>query len=267
MTHPICRTCGVQHEPDVDRGHCVICEDERQYVGWDGQRWTDLAALRAAGHRNEVREEVPGLWGVRTEPAFAIGQRALIVPGEGGNLLWDCVSYLDEDTVAAVERIGGLAAIAVSHPHFYASMVAWSQAFGDIPIYVHAADARWVRRAGNVRLWTGDTLEALPGRTLINCGIHFAGGTVLHWPGVDGRGALCSGDIFQVVQDRRWVSFMYSYPNLIPEHPDAIARAVELVEPYPYEAVYGGWWDRVVTVDAKAAVARSAERYRRRVGR
>jgi hypothetical protein len=40
---------------------------------------------------------------------------------------------------------------------------------------------------------------------------------MLHVPQVaDGAGALFSGDIIQVVPDRRWVSFMYSYPNLIP---------------------------------------------------
>ena len=40
---------------------------------------------------------------------------------------------------------------------------------------------------------------------------------MLHWAGgADGRGALLSGDIVQVVPDRRYVSFMYSYPNLIP---------------------------------------------------
>ncbi len=264
--HPICRTCGVQYERDPARRHCVICEDDRQYVGWDGQQWTSVPELRAEGRRNEVREEVPGLWGVGTVPSFGIGQRALIVPGEGGNVLWDCVSYLDTETVAAVERRGGLAAIALSHPHFYGAMIEWSQAFGDIPVYVHEADASWVPREGNVRLWQGDTVEVLPGRTLINCGIHFAGGTVLHWDGLDGRGALCTGDIFQVVQDRRWVSFMYSYPNLIPEHPATIARAVELVERYPFEVVYGGWWNRVVSTDAKAAVIRSAERYRRHIG-
>jgi hypothetical protein len=84
---------------------------------------------------------------------------------------------------------------------------------------------------------------------------------VLHWPG-----ALASGDIFLVVSDRRWVSFMYSYPNLIPEHPDTIARAVALVEPFDFTTIYGAWWDRVVTTDAKAALRRSAARYRRHLG-
>ena len=264
--HPICVTCGVQYDPDVDREHCRICEDERQYVGWGGQRWTTLEQMRTDGLRGDLRQEVGGVWGVGTSPSFAIGQRALVIPGEGGNLLWDCISYLDEPTIAAINDLGGLSAIAVSHPHFYGSMVEVSRAFGDIPVYVHAADAQWVCRQGNVRLWEGDTLEVLPGRTLVNAGIHFAGGTVVRWDGPDGRGALASGDIFTVVQDRRWVSLMYSYPNLIPEHPDTIARALGLVDPLPFDTVYGAWWERVVRAGAKEAVTASAVRYRRHLG-
>ena len=96
----------------------------------------------------------------------------------------------------------------------------------------------------------------------MNAGVHFAGGQVLHWAdGENGAGALLSGDILQVVPDRRWVSFMYSYPNLIPERPRTIRRALGLLEPYPFEAVYGAWWRRVVHADGAAAVRRSADRY------
>jgi glyoxylase-like metal-dependent hydrolase (beta-lactamase superfamily II) len=268
VPHPICGTCGVQYDaagfdPDI----CRICTDERQYIGWNGQEWTSLAGMAAAGYASVIRQEAPHLWGVGTEPSFAIGQRALVVPGDGGNLLWDCVTYLDERTVAGINRLGGLAAIAISHPHYYGSMIEWSRAFGDIPVFVHAADREWVCRGGNVTFWSGDTYPVLPGRTLVNCGVHFAGGTVLHWAGgAAGRGALCSGDIFQVVMDRRWVSFMYSYPNLIPERPDIIRRALALVEPLPFEAIYGAWWGRNVSTDAKRALHRSAERYLRRIG-
>ncbi|MEV4532985.1 MBL fold metallo-hydrolase [Asanoa sp. NPDC049518] len=265
--HPICRTCGVQRATDADRTVCPICADERQYVGWGGQRWVSITELHAEGFRGVVRQETPGLWGVGVEPSVCIGQRALVVPGPGGNVLFDCVPYVDDETVAAVEAVGGLAAIAVSHPHFYGSMVEWSKAFGDIPVYVHASDASWVPRAGNIVLWEGERLEILPERTLVNCGIHFPGGTVLHWPGLDGKGALCTGDIFTVVMDRRWVSFMYSYPNLIPEHPDTIVRAVSLVDEFPYDTVYGGWWGRVVAGGAKERVRASADRYLARVGR
>jgi hypothetical protein len=267
-THPVCRTCGVQYDAiHYNSAHCKICEDERQYVGWDGQQWTTLAEMAQAGQRNVVKQETPGVWGVGADPAFAIGQRALVIPGDGGNLLWDCVTYLDQETVDQLERLGGLAAIAISHPHYYGAMIDWSHAFGDIPVYLHAADREWVCREGNIRYWDGDTLEVLPGRTLINCGVHFAGGTVLHWAdGADGRGAVCSGDILQVVMDRRHVGFMYSYPNLIPEHPDTVRRAVDLLEPLPFDVDYGAWWGRVVPADAKAALRRSADRYLRHLG-
>lgn len=262
-TFPICRTCGVQYPESVFRTRCPICADQRQYIGWSGQRWTTLAELAAAGHRGVLREdEVPGLHGIGTEPQVAIGQRALLVPGPGGTVLWDCVSYLDDDLVAAVRDRGGLAAIAISHPHFYGAMHEWSRAFGDIPVYVHENDREWVPRADNVEFWSGETLEILPGRTLVNAGIHFAGGTVLHWAdGADGRGALCTGDILMVVMDRRYLSFMYSYPNLIPEHPRTVRRAAALLETFRFDAVYGGWWGRVVATDGAAALRRSVARY------
>lgn len=281
MDLPICLTCGVQYdETHVDRDLCRICADERQYVGWGGQRWTTMAELRRQGHRTVVRREEPAdnghadpvgedaaIRGVGTEPSTAIGQRALLVPGEGGNVLWDSTSYVDDESVATVREHGGIAAIAVSHPHFYGAMVSWSEAFDGVPIYVHEADRQWVCRDGNIRFWRGDTLEILPGRTLVNCGVHFDGGTVLHWAeGADGHGALCTGDIVTVVMDRRWVSFMYSYPNLIPEHPDTITRAVDLLRPLRFDSIYGGWWGRVVAHDGKEALLRSAQRYLKHAG-
>ncbi|MEO9220178.1 MAG: MBL fold metallo-hydrolase [Mycobacteriaceae bacterium] len=263
MSHPICVTCGVQYDAaHFDPGHCQICEDERQYVGWNGQAWTTIEELTATGHRTVLRAE-GALTGVGTEPSFAIGQRALLVPGEGGNLLWDCVSHIDADTVDRVRNQGGIAAIAVSHPHFYSAAVSWSEAFGGVPIYLHEADREWVCRDGNIVFWSGETFTALPGRTLINCGVHFAGGTVLHWN--EGAGALCTGDILTVVMDRRYVSFMYSYPNHIPESPAVIRRALALLAPFDFDTIYGGWWGRVVATDGKAAVARSADRYLSRI--
>jgi hypothetical protein len=36
---------------------------------------------------------------------------------------------------------------------------------------------------------------------------------------------------------------------------------VEKIEPFPFEQIYGGWWQANVLAHAKGAVARSAERY------
>ena len=262
----ICKTCGVQYAPsERPPERCPICEDERQYVGWQGQQWITMEALIAEGRRNELREEEPGLTSIGTEPPFAIGQRALLVQTPAGNVLWDCISYLDEATVEAVKRLGGLRAIAISHPHFYASNIAWSAAFGDCPVYIHASDRQWLAYPSPaVRLWEGVSREILPGLTLLNPGGHFEGAAVLHWAGgAEGRGALLSGDTVTVVMDRRYVSFMYSYPNLIPLPEGAIRRILDTLRPYRFERVYGAWNGRVVAVEGADAVERSAERYLR----
>jgi hypothetical protein len=264
--HSICVTCGTQFAAsDRPPERCPICEDERQFVGWAGQEWTTLADLRAR-HRLALTDEGDGLLGIGCEPKFAIGQRALLVPAGGGsrgNVLWDCISLIDDAAVRVVEAQGGLAAIAISHPHYYTSMVEWSRAFGGVPIYLHVAERDWVMRPDPaIEFWEGEELAIGEGLTLLRLGGHFTGAQVLHWAGgAEGRGVLLAGDILQVVPDRRFVSFMYSYPNYIPLPAATVRRMVERLEPYPFDRVYGAWFGAVVRADAKAAVRRSAERY------
>jgi hypothetical protein len=250
---PICATCGVQFAAPAE--HCPICEDPRQYVPRDGQQWTTMAEL-ARTHRNEFREEA-GFTGVATEPRFAIGQRAVLVPWGDGNLLWDCITLLDEATADGIGRRGGIRAIAISHPHYYSAMVDWAHRFG-CPVLLHEADREWIMRPDDaIELWSGETRELGDGLTLIRCGGHFAGGTVLH----RADGTLLSGDIVQVIPDRTHVSFMYSYPNLIPLPEAEIRRIVGALEPFDYERILGAWWGTVIPADGRAIVERSAERY------
>ena len=260
----ICMQCGTQFaESAQPPPSCPICEDERQFVRHAGQKWTTLKWL-ATDHHNRLEEEAPRLLGIDTKPEFAIGQRALLLQSPGGNLLWDCISLLDNETIAEVNARGGIRVIAISHPHFYSSMTEWAERF-DAQIFLHAADREWImRKSRRIQFWEGTTLPLWDGLTLINCGGHFEGGTVLHWPaGANGQGALLTGDIITVVQDHRYVSFMRSYPNLIPLGAAAIHRILERIEPFSFEQIYGGWWKANVLADAKAAVARSAERYLR----
>jgi hypothetical protein len=258
----ICVTCGSQFAPtERAPARCPICDEDRQYVPPSGQSWTTNEAL-AQGHFNSFRQHEPGLLGIGTTPAFAIGQRALLLRTSGGNLLWDCISLLDEATVAIVKALGGLIGIAISHPHYYASMVEWAHAF-DAPIHLHAGDRQWVMRSDpTIEFWDGDTLALADGATLIRCGGHFAGGTVLHWAqGAGGRGALLSGDIVQVLPNRNFVSFMRSYPNFFPLSAPAVERIGALLAPYPFDIIYGAWFDRIVPCDGKAIVQRSVARY------
>jgi len=254
----ICVTCGTQYPPsDAAPPECPICLDERQYVGLDGQRWTTPAELRT-GHRAELRELVPGLLGIGVEPRFGIGQRALLVDG----LLWDCVALLDDAIADAVEQAGGLRAIAISHPHYYTTMVDWAERF-DVPVLLHADDAEHVMRPSpRVEHWTGERRELWEGLELIRLGGHFAGGVVCLWPGgADGRGALLSGDIVQIVADRDWASFMWSFPNFIPLPAREVRRIRGVVETLDFEDAYGAFWPSVMAGDARAKVLRSADRY------
>jgi hypothetical protein len=268
MQNFICVQCGTQFDQTVDPpSRCPICEDERQFVRHAGQAWNTLKQLHA-GHHNRIEVEAALLLGIGTEPEFAIGQRALLLQSPGGNLLWDCITLLDEKTAAELDARGGVQAIAISHPHYYSAMVEWAERF-DAQIFLHAADREWVMRKNRrIQFWEGTTISLWDDLTLINCAGHFEGGTVLHWPaGANGRGALLTGDIIQVVQNRGWVSFMRSYPNLIPLGPAAIRRILETTEPFAFEQIYGAWWKANVLADAKAAVTRSAERYLRWIGR
>jgi hypothetical protein len=266
MPYYICVTCGTQYpESDQPPAHCPICEDERQYVNPDGQQWTTLEALRP-DHHTVIEPVEPGLYHLKPEPKVGIGQYAHLVQTPGGNVLWDCVPFIDEATVSAVQALGGIRAIAISHPHFHTAMVEWSRAFNAAPIYIHAGNRPFVVRPdAAIHFWEEETLPLWDGLTLIRCGGHFPGSAVLHWQaGAEGRGVLLTADTMDVVQDTRYVTFMYSYPNQIPLPASKIRRITAAVAPFAFDRVYEGF-GAVMDGEAKAKVMASAERYIRAI--
>jgi hypothetical protein len=256
----ICTACGMQYaESEKPPAQCLVCEEERQYVPPRGQSWTMLQAL-AQSHVNAMREYEPGVTGIGA--GFAIGQRALLLRTSGGNVLWDCVATLDAATVTAIKGLGGIQAIAISHPHFYTTMVEWARAF-DCHIHLNAADRQWIMRPDPaIYLWEGNTFKLWDGVTLIRCGGHFEGGSVLHWAGgASGRGVVCAGDILTVATDRKWLSFMRSYPNFIPLSAREVAHIDAAMAPFSFDVLYGHYFDRVIASDAKAVLELSIARY------
>ena len=262
MTVFLCATCGTSFpEAAAPPPACPICEDERQYVPRDGQAWTTRTAL-AARHRNAWRRHEAGLLSLQPVPRFAIDQRAFLLTTPAGNLLWDCVALLDEATEAIVRALGGLTAVAISHPHYYAAMQDWAAAFG-CPVHLHAADRAWIMRPSQaIRLWEGDEFPVLPGATLLRLGGHFDGGTVLHWTGAaDGEGVLLAGDIVQVTPAARRVSFQWSYPNMMPLPAATVRQIAGRLAGRRFARLYGAFPGQDIDADAEAIVARSAARY------
>jgi hypothetical protein len=259
MTVFLCRACGTSY-PDAAEppAHCPICDDERQYVPRGGQAWTTRAAL-AQAHRNAWARHGPGLWSLQPVPAVAINQRAFLLATGAGNVLWDCVALLDPATEDIVRALGGIAAIAISHPHYYTVMQDWAAAFG-APVHLHAADRDFVMRPDPaIRFWDGDALEIAPDTTLLRLGGHFPGGTVLHWTGAGGT--LLAGDILQVTPGADRVSFLWSYPNMLPLPAAAIRRLRDRLAPWRYARLHGAFAGQDILADAETIVARSAARY------
>jgi len=158
-----------------------------------------------------------------------------------------------------IKGLGGLRAIAISHPHFYTTMVEWSRAF-DAPVHLHAADRRWIMRPDPaIELWEGETLPLLPDVTLIRCGGHFPGGTALHW--AKGDGVLLSSDIATVTTDRKFLTFMRSYPNFIPLGAREVEGIGKALAPFPFARIYGHYFDRVIAADGKRVLEASIARY------
>ena len=260
MTRFICETCGTQFaDSETPPSRCPICDEYRQYVGPRGQVWTTMPEL-AKFHRNAWRQYLPDLFSLETLPAFGIAQRAFLLRTPGGNVLWDCLALLDGATAALIDSLGGLKAIAISHPHYYTSMGMWAERF-NCPVYLHAADSEWVMCPHpGLSFWEGETEEILPGLTLICCGGHYPGGTVLHWD--HGEGVLMCGDILQVAPDRKFISVMRLYPNMLPVSAPAIDRIAATLQPYAYDKVYGAFTGREILRDGKERVALSLQRYR-----
>jgi glyoxylase-like metal-dependent hydrolase (beta-lactamase superfamily II) len=264
----ICSTCGTQYPPsEAPPAQCPVCEDERQYIQPEGQSWTTLERLRIS-HLNGFRQYEPGLIGIGTQPKFAIGQRALLVCMPEGNILWDCISLIDDATVTLIKGLGGLRAIAISHPHFYTTLIDRSRAFGDVPVHLHADDAKWVRQPDDcIKFWQGETFELLKGVTLVRGGGHFPGGTMLHWAaGAEGRGVVCSADIAIVNLDRKSFTFMRSIPNHIPLSEKAVRSIGAALMPLAFDRVYSHHFERVMVSGAKQILQSSVERYVAAIG-
>ncbi|MED1865878.1 hypothetical protein P4V41_20730 [Fictibacillus nanhaiensis] len=263
MHNYISETCGVQYESSVhEPTSCSICGEERQYVSSKGQSWTTLEDMAESGtYKTEVSIEEENLYRVQTTPSFGIGQTAYLVKDNGYNVLCDCVSYIDEDTTKAILQLGGIDAIALSHPHYYSTQVEWAETF-DAALYIHEDDKKWVTRTSErIVFWSGDTLELREGIVLQRIGGHFKGGTILEWKdGNHQQGVLLCGDIVRIVADREWVSFMYSYPNFIPLPGATVERIAQRMEELTFTRIYDAF-NRVIKENAAETVQRSAKRY------
>jgi len=136
--------------------------------------------FRQVGDSNNNEDRMFNIW---TEPKFGIGQRAILIQTDIGNVLWDCISYLDDETVEFIKGKGGLKAIVISHPHYYTTHLDWAKVF-ECPVFVAEEDEEWLNRRdeeGRRKLFSGVSEKILEGVTAVKTGGHFPGSLVLAW--------------------------------------------------------------------------------------
>ena len=110
-----------------------------------------------------------------------------------------------------------------------------------------------------IRFWQGDALELTRDVRVIRLGGHFAGGCVLHW--ARDEGVVLSGDIVQVTPGARAVSFMWSYPNLLPLPAATVRDIIQRLSTVKFKQLYGAFEGKDITQNADEIVQISGEKY------
>lgn len=190
------------------------------------QSWTTLRELQLSKkYKNVFKMDKyhSGLVSIYTEPQVAIGQRAILCCTDKGNILWDCITYIDDETIQRVKDLGGVEAIVISHPHYYSTSLHWAEAF-DCKVYLSSEDQEWIMRTGDRQvLWEDQRLSFLDGEIVaVKTGGHFPGSSVLFWKSAK---KLLVADTITVVPSGVYhvdrppntasFTFMWSYPNFV----------------------------------------------------
>lgn len=258
----ICKTCGTRYaEEKFNPEECPVCLDDRQYVNPAGQRWVSYEELQKkySIKFSRIREDI---YELSVMPSFGIGQKAHLILSEEGNILWDCLPFLDEPASAFIKSLGGLKAIAISHPHYYGIMHEWAREF-DCPVYLHENDREWVMdKEKHLNFWKGEGLKLSRELKILCVGGHFPGSTVLHFTPENQHPALFIGDSFYLSLSKKHLSAMYSYPNNIPLKKKELFRTFGKIEPLDFDALFGAFAWQNLYEGGREVFRHSLERYR-----
>ncbi|KAK5172166.1 uncharacterized protein LTR77_003804 [Saxophila tyrrhenica] len=250
---PICTACGTQFDLPSSGSlkSCRICDDPRQFVPAAGQSWTTLSDLQSSHKNTWTQDTVDSrIWSISTEPKFGIGQRCILLQTSSGNVLWDCIALLDDETVERIKGMGGLKVIVISHPHYYTTHLDWAGAFG-CPVYLAKEDVEWCcreDREGRRKLIEGDreTVEGMGGVVAAKPGGHFPGSLVLAWEKklfIADTMVTTPSAYYHVDRQPGTISyaFMWSIPNMIPLPPSELIKMWQVLKTLNFESTYAAF--------------------------
>lgn len=261
-TKNICKTCGTRYNNDTfNINTCQVCSDERQYIKDYGQKWLSYNDL-SKDYTIKINERSGELYELQVFPKFAIAQRAFFIKTTRGNILWDCLPFIDQPTVEFIKSNGGLDAIAISHPHYYSLMNEWAKAF-NCPVYIHKSDHEWVMdNKTHIIFWEGEQKVLNQEATLFHIGGHFPGSAVLQCSLPAYEKTLFVGDTLYLSPDKKHLSAMFSYPNIIPLSHQQTLDVFNKVDQISFKTLFGAFAHQNLENNAKHVFQNSFNIYK-----
>ena len=231
-----CSNCGHWQMYFAVPPHCPICSDVRNDLpedGWDFRTPQQLAPT-LQHHRREV---IPGVWEFWTTPRFGLDSHGWLLLEPDGNVAFEAAPFYDADSLDAIERLGGIAVLAASHPHGYGALWQLQQRFSP-PLLIQKEDLQWTKAFRVTHPWD-ERHEIRPGLVLHHTGGHYEGHAVLH----DARrGAVFVGDALKLDLDPSGRAIALSchkaYHKQIPLSPDEARRYRAVFEPLDFDTVF-----------------------------
>lgn len=256
----VCFTCGTKYPKDYKGDTCFICQDDRQYVPLEGQKWTSTRQLKGK-YSIKITQLKPKLFEFIVEPSFAIGQRALFVISESGNFMWDCIPLIDDQLIQFIKEKGGIRAIGISHPHYYSNMAEWCKTFR-CRVYLSKVDKKYVVNPfSKIIYWDNDEIKLWDDIKIIKISGHFPGSSILFVPFLSDKGTVFCSDTFYLSPNLKHFSIMYSYPNRIPLPIKEVQNIQKLIEELDFDEVYGFWSHQNLTQKPKESLLKSLSNY------
>ena len=247
-----CTNCGHWQRYFSTPPFCPICADVRNDLpenGWSFVTPGDLSA-RLTHH---WREAIPGVWEFWSEPRFGLDSHGWLLIHPDGNVAFEAAPHYDDAQLAQIDRLGGIAVLAASHPHGYGALYQLQDRFSP-ELLIQKDDLQWTK-AMRVTWPYDETFVIHPGLTLHHTGGHYDGHAILHDAG---RRAVFAGDALKIDFSAdgapRAISCHKAYHKQIPLSRDELLRYRRVFGALDFSSVFTPF-EYAVGIGTREAVA------------
>ncbi len=231
-----CSNCGHWQRYFSEPPNCPVCSDVRNDLPEEG--WDFVTPAQLASRLNfHWREAIPGVWEFWSTPRFGLDSHGWLLAYPDGNVAFECAPFYDMAQLKQIERLGGIATLAASHPHGYGALWQLQDHFKP-EVMIQKDDLQWTK-AMRVTLPYDAQIQIRPGLTLYHTGGHYEGHAILY--DIERR-AVFAGDALKIDMDNcgtaDGLSCHKAYHKKIPLTPDEATRYRRIFEKLDFDVVF-----------------------------